>query len=147
MSIRLHDRLASEPGGTALVGAYGRGLSADWRRKQLEYTLAALLGGRACGFLASDARRARFGRWTQQGCKTRACARRLLDLYRRLAPFADVPDVLRNLARARHASGHIVELKPRYAGRCRRLCRFGGLFDAVLSVDEVGIFKTRACRL
>ncbi|KPP94200.1 MAG: 2-haloacid dehalogenase [Roseibaca calidilacus] len=88
-------QVASEPGGTALV-AHWPGLSADWRRKQLEYTWLRSLAGAHVDFwqVTQDALDWALDAAGLQDAGLRA---RLLDLYRRLAPFADVPDVLRNL--------------------------------------------------
>lgn len=130
---------ASEPGGSSLADHWPR-LSADWRRKQLEYTWLRSLAGAHVDFwqVTQDALD-----WALDaaGLDDAVLRARLLDLYRRLALFEEVPDVLRalqmkgvRLAILSNGSRDMLTDAVASAG-------LNGMFDAVLSVDEVGIFK------
>ena len=115
----------------------GAQLSQLWRAKQLEYTWQRSLMQRyapfsqitrealeyACSFLhlAFDAQKEKV----------------LMEEYRRLAPFADVPGALkmlkgRKLAILTNGSPDMIAPLVEHSGLA---------FDAVLSVDEVGVFK------
>jgi len=130
---------AREPGGAALA-AHWPLLSANWRRKQLEYTWLRSLAGAHADFwqITQDALD-----WALEAARLEDAAlrARLLDLYRRLDPFEEVPEVLRalqgqgmKLAILSNGSRDMLADAVASAG-------LDGVFDAVLSVDEVGIFK------
>lgn len=132
-------RAASEPGGAALAAAWP-GLSADWRRKQLEYTWLRSLAGAHVDFwqVTQDALD-----WAMEAASLDdpALRARLLDLYRRLDSFTEVPEVLRTLqgqgvrlAILSNGSRDMLDEAVASAG-------LDGMLDAVLSVDDVGIFK------
>ncbi|NBB97722.1 MAG: haloacid dehalogenase type II [Alphaproteobacteria bacterium] len=130
---------AGEPGGATLADHWPR-LSADWRRKQLEYTWLRSLAGAHVDFwqVTQDALDWALDAAGLQDAGLRA---RLLDLYRRLDPFPEVPEVLRDL------QGQGVRLAILSNGSQAMLADavasagLDGVFDAVLSVDDVGIFK------
>ncbi|WP_363320377.1 haloacid dehalogenase type II [Roseinatronobacter sp.] len=132
-------RAASEPGAGALA-AHWPTLSADWRRKQLEYTWLRSLAGAYVDFwqVTQDALD-----WALDaaGLDDPALRARLLDLYLRLDPFEEVPQVLNAL------QGQGVRLAILSNGSSGMLSEavtsagLDGVFDAVLSVDEVGIYK------
>ena len=115
-------------------------LSADWRRKQLEYTWLRSVAGAHVDFwqVTQDGLD-----WALEaaGLDDPALRARLLALYRRLAPFSEVPDVLRAL----RAQGMPLAILSN--GRADMLADavasagLEGVFDAVLSVDDVGVFK------
>lgn len=115
-------------------------LSGDWRRKQLEYSWLRTVAGAHVDFwqLTQDALD-----WAMaaRGLADAGLREELLGLYLRLAPFPEVTAVLQEL-RARemplailsNGSRHMLNEAVRGAG-------YDGLFDAVLSVDDVGAFK------
>ncbi len=115
-------------------------LAADWRRKQLEYSWLRTVAGAHVDFwqVTQDALD-----WALEasGLSEAGLRAEMLDLYRRLAPYPEVPDVLRDL-RARG-----VRLAILSNGSCAMLADavaaagLDGQFDAVLSVDAVGAFK------
>lgn len=132
-------RAASEPGG-AVLATHWPTVSADWRRKQLEYTWLRSLAGAHVDFwqITQDALD-----WALEaaGLDDPNLRARLLDLYRRLDPFAEVPQVLHalqgqgmRLAILSNGSSEMLAEAVSSAGLDR-------VFDAVLSVDDVGIFK------
>lgn len=130
---------AAELDGATLAAAWPR-LSADWRRKQLEYTWLRSLAGAHADFwqITQDALD-----WALEaaGLQDASLRARLLDLYRRLDTFAEAPEVLRGL----QAHGtRLAILSNGSAGMLAEAVASAGLdgvFDAVLSVDDVGIFK------
>lgn len=132
-------RAASEPG-DAVLTTHWPTVSADWRRKQLEYTWLRSLAGAHVDFwqITQDALD-----WALEaaGLDDPNLRARLLDLYRRLDPFAEVPQVLHalqgqgmRLAILSNGSSEMLAEAVSSAGLDR-------VFDAVLSVDDVGIFK------
>jgi 2-haloacid dehalogenase len=126
---------------TALAESFfpGRGtaLSAAWRGKQLEYTWQRSLMQRYAPF-SQVTREA-----LEYACSFLHLAfdspkeKALMEEYLRLAPFADVPAALKKLKGRKLAiltNGSPDMIAP--------LVEHSGLaFDAVLSVDEVGVFK------
>lgn len=115
-------------------------LSGDWRRKQLEYSWLRTVAGAHVDFwqVTQDALD-----WALEACgiSDAGLRKELLGLYLRLAPFPEVAAVLQDL-RARglplailsNGSRHMLDQVVSGAG-------FEGVFDAVLSVDDVGAFK------
>ncbi|HTS52446.1 MAG TPA: haloacid dehalogenase type II [Burkholderiales bacterium] len=119
----------------------GRGetLSRAWRSKQLEYTWLRSLMGRYEDFESVT------GAALAHCCNTlglrldAVAAQALLEQYRHLATFADVPPVLDSLRGTKLAilsngSPHMLLALVRNAG-------LEGLFQAVLSVDALRVFK------
>lgn len=115
-------------------------LSADWRRKQLEYTWLRTVAGAHVDFwqVTQDALD-----WALEaaGLDDAALRAELLALYRRLAPYPEVRAVLdalraRGVGLAILSNGSRAMLDDAVAA-----AGFTGLFDAVLSVDAVGAFK------
>lgn len=130
---------ATEPGAGALAEHWPR-LSADWRRKQLEYTWLRSLAGAHVDFwqVTRDALD-----WAMDAARLEDAAlrARLLDLYRRLATFEEVPEVLHTL-QARGLRLAILSNGSRdMLAEAVASAGLGGVFDAVLSVDKVGVFK------
>jgi 2-haloacid dehalogenase len=130
---------AAEPGGAALAAHWPQ-LSADWRRKQLEYTWLRSLAGAHADFwhVTQDALD-----WAMEAAQLddAALRGRLLDLYRRLDLFPDVPDML---AALQGQGMRLAILSNGSAGMLADAVTSAGLdgvFDAVLSVDRVGVFK------
>lgn len=66
---------------------------------------------------------------------------RLLDLYRRLAPFPEVPQVLRTLQDKGVRLAILSNGSEPMLADAVASAGLSGEFDAVLSVDAVGIFK------
>jgi 2-haloacid dehalogenase len=115
-------------------------LAAEWRRKQLEYTWLRTAAGAYADFwqVTQDALD-----WTLEALALQDPALRaeLLALYRRLAPYPEVPAVLQALRAcgtqlAILSNGSRVMLADAVTS-----AGFDGVFDAVLSVDAVGAYK------
>ena len=110
-------------------------LSQLWRAKQLEYTWQRSLMQRYVPF-SQVTREALEYSCAVLGLDSRAHAAALMDEYLRLAPFPEVPAALERLKvkRAILSNGSPDLLDP--------MVRNSGLrFDAVLSVDELKIYK------
>lgn len=131
--------VAEASSGAGWVAQWPR-LSADWRRKQLEYSWLRTVAEAHVDFwqVTQDALD-----WAMEavGLQDTGLRAELLALYRRLPPYPEVPGVLETL-RARGATLAILSNGSRgMLGDAVDSAGLGGLFDAVLSVDEVGAFK------
>jgi 2-haloacid dehalogenase len=116
-------------------------LTSIWRDKQLQYTWLRTLQGRYVDFwqVTGDALDFALDSLDLQNSVLRD---RLMDLYRVLAAFPEVPDLLRTLKQSGFktailSNGTAAMLDSAVAG-----AGLGALFDAVLSADAVGAFKT-----
>jgi 2-haloacid dehalogenase len=115
-------------------------LAAQWRRKQLEYTWLRTVAGAHVDFwqVTQDALD-----WALEllALDDPALRAELLALYRRLAPYPEVPAVLAQL-RARGLTLAILSNGARgMLADAVASAGFDGMFDAVLSVDAVGAYK------
>lgn len=133
---------AAEPGRERLAEIWPR-LAADWRQKQLEYTWLRAVADRHTDF------------WqvTQDGLDWALDAAglddpdlrdRLLQLYRNLSAYPEVPGVLSELKSRGLATGILSNGSPDMLDAAVQSARIGALLDAVLSVEEVGVFKPHA---
>ncbi len=116
-------------------------LTALWRDKQLQYTWLRTLQNRYADFWRVTGDALDFA-LESLGLEAPNLRERLMDLYLGLEPFPEVPEVLgalrsRGLQTAILSNGSPAMLETLVA-------RSGltGAFDAVLSVDAVGVFKT-----
>ena len=116
-------------------------LSAVWRDKQLQYTWLRTLQGEHADFwqVTGDALDYALEALeiSRPGLRSK-----LLDLYLKLGTFPEVTGVLRRLKAAgmktailSNGTPHMLKAAVDHAG-------IAGLFDEVLSVEEVGVFKT-----
>ena len=105
--------------------------------------VAARRPGPPCGFLAGHRRRARFRPGDAWG-STDAGAARAADesATSRSTSFPEVPEVLRRLkARGHAARRSCPTARPPCSMRPWSSARLDGLLDAVLSVEEAGVYK------
>jgi 2-haloacid dehalogenase len=115
-------------------------LSALWRDKQLQYTWLRAAQGRHADFLQVTADALDFTLETL--ALTRSALReRLLDLYLRLSPFPEVPEMLARVRAAGLATAILSNGTPAMLAAAVGAAELNDLFDAVLSVEEVGAFK------
>ena len=116
-------------------------LAAVWRDKQLQYTWLRTLQGAHADFwqVTGDALDFALGSLeiARSGLRTK-----LLDMYLKLETFPEVPGVLRSLRSAgmktailSNGTSHMLKAAVDHAG-------IAELFDEVLSVEQVGVFKT-----
>lgn len=133
---------ASEPANAAIADSWQK-LAEDWRLKQLEYSWLRAITGEHVDFwqLTEDGLD-----WAlaAQGLADPALRTRLLALYRKLAAYPEVPDVL---ARLRKRSIATAILSNGTLGMLTDAVQSAGIaqmLDDVLSVEAVGIFKPAA---
>lgn len=115
-------------------------LSALWRRKQLEYTWLRSLMGRHADFAQVTAEALDYA-LAAVGSADPDLRRRLLDMYRRLDAFGEVPEVLGRLRRAGLPTAILSNGSPAMLDSAVGSARLGDLLDMVLSVESVGIYK------
>lgn len=112
-----------------------------WRDKQLQYTWLRSLQGTYVDFwqITSDALD-----FTLDclGLATPALQERLMDLYMTLSAFPEVPDTLRRLKEAGFVTAILSNGSPTMLDAAVRGAGLERLFDEVLSVDDVKVFKT-----
>ncbi len=134
---------ATEPGFPALRENWPQ-LAAHWRTKQLQYTWL-----RAITQAHTD-----FWQVTQDGLDwaleatgldgDAALRARLLDLYRELPAYAEVPGMLAALKSAGMHCAILSNGSPDMLAAAVASAGIGGVLDDVLSVESVGVFKPDA---
>ena len=131
--------VAAQPGQEGFAAIWPK-VSADWRAKQLQYTWLRAITGDHCDF------------WqvTQDGLDWALAAAALndatlrctlLDLYRRLAAFPEVPAMLAALKSGGLETAILSNGSPGMLADAVGSAGIGDSLDAVLSVEDVGIFK------
>lgn len=124
----------------ATVGPQWERLSELWRIKQLEYSWTESLIGRHPDFWALTGR-ALDHAMAATGVPAGELRTQLLQSYGTLDAYPEVPEVLSAL-RARGARTAILSNgTPQMLADAVQAAGIGDLLDAVLSVEEVGIFK------
>ncbi|MFZ1965081.1 MAG: haloacid dehalogenase type II [Roseiarcus sp.] len=116
-------------------------LTALWRDKQLQYAWLRSLQGRYADFWQVTGDALDFA-LDSLGLDQPGVRERLMGLYRTLSAFPEVPAVLRALRRAGFATAILSNGSPAMLEEAVAAAGLGGLFDAVLSVDAVRVFKT-----
>jgi 2-haloacid dehalogenase len=124
---------------TDVLGDAGR-VSALWRDKQLQYTWLRAAQGRHADFWQVTGDALDFTLETL-GLEGPVLRERLMRLYLALEPFPEVPDVLATLRRAGLKTAILSNGTPAMLDAVVGRAGLGGMFDAVLSVEEVGVFK------
>jgi 2-haloacid dehalogenase len=123
-----------------VLGAKLEPLIALWRDKQLQYTWLR----------ASQNRHADFWQVTQDaldfaleslGISDAPLRDRLMQLYLRLEPFPEVPSVLAKLRRAGLKTAILSNGTPAMLDAIVQSASLAASFDAVLSVEQAGVFK------
>lgn len=116
-------------------------LTALWRDKQLQYTWLRTLQGRYADFwqVTSEALDFALEALNIQGTDLHA---RLMGLYLELAAFPEVPGVLAEVREAGFVTAILSNGTPAMLAAAVANANLAGLFDAVLSVDAVQVFKT-----
>mgnify|MGYP001282358233 CR=1 FL=1 len=115
-------------------------LSALWRRKQVEYTWLRSLMGVHADFAQVTAEALDYALATV-GIADAELRHRLLDTYRRLDAFKEVPEVLGRLRSAGLPTAILSNGSPAMLDSAVGSARLGDLLDMVLSVESVGIYK------
>jgi len=111
-----------------------------WREKQLEYTWLRTLENRYADFWQVTGEALDFA--LESLDLSPSLRERLMDLYLGLEPFAEVPAVLAALRAAGFKTAILSNGSPAMLEALVRRSGLEAMFDAVLSVDAVKVFKT-----
>lgn len=132
-------RLAREPGREALAAAALR-LAELWREKQLAYTWLRAAAGTHADFrrVTADALA-----WAleAEGMAEEGLQDALMSLYDRLDPYPEAEGTLRRLRERGHRTAILSNGTPAMLASAVESAGLGTHLDAVLSVEEVGVFK------
>ena len=135
-------RLAAEPGREALAAAAAR-LAADWRDKQLAYTWLRAVTGHHADFrqVTEDALR-----WALEaaGLADDGLRDELVALYDRLDAYPEAEGALARIKAEGRACAILSNGTPAMLASAVGSAGLGVHLDAVLSVEEVGVFKPHA---
>ena len=133
---------AGEPGREVFAGRWQE-VAEQWRRKQLAYSWLRQITGDYVDFwqVTQDALD-----WTLEatGLADEGLRARLLELYRQLDAYPEVPEVLRALNGTGRTCAILSNGAPEMLGAAVRSARLGGLLADVLSVDAIGVYKPDA---
>ena len=134
--------VAEEPGREALAAVWGQ-VAEDWRRKQLEYSWLRAVTGDYVPFwtLTMDGLD-----WAMEraGLDDPELRERLLAVYWELPAYPEVPRMLAELKAAGKTCAILSNGSPDMLEGAVDFAGVGLYLDAVLSVEEVGIFKPAA---
>jgi len=122
------------------LGDKADGVSAMWRTKQLEYTWLRSLMDRYVPFwqITGDALDYAFD---AHGVSDSALRDDLLNAYMQLDCYAEVPEVLARLKAGGMGTAILSNGSPEMLASAVTNSKLDDVLDAVLSVDELGIFK------
>jgi 2-haloacid dehalogenase len=123
-----------------VLGASAQRLTAVWRDKQLQYTWMRAAQRRYADFWQVTGDALDFTLETL-GLADPGLRDRLMQLYLKLDPFPEVPAVLRELRSAGFARAILSNGTPAMLAAAIDNAGLAGLFDQVLSVEMVGVYK------
>jgi 2-haloacid dehalogenase len=121
----------------------GLGITVMWRDKQLQYTWLRAIEGRHADFQQVTGDALDFALATL-GLTDTALRRRLMGLYMKLDAFPEVPETLWRLRSGGMRTAILSNGSPMMLQAAVESAGLIGLFDAVLSVEEVGVYKPHA---
>ena len=116
-------------------------LTTLWRDKQLQYTWLRTLENRYVDFWQVTAEALDFALESLE-LADRTVRDRLMELYLGLEPFPEVPGVLRALREAGFRTAILSNGSPSMLDALVGRSGLDAMFDAILSVDAVRVFKT-----
>ncbi len=122
------------------LGPNWHALSDLWRSKQLQYTWLRGLAGHHADFWQVTADALDFAMATLQ-IHDPALRDRLMNLYLSLSAYPEVPDTLRRLKDGGMKLAILSNGTPGMLASAVKNAGIADLFDAVLSVESVGVFK------
>jgi len=122
------------------IGADWERLSQIWRAKQLEYTWVCSLAGRPPTFREATEQALDYA-LAAVGLPEAGLRARLLDAYRTLKAYPEVPRVLTALKSSGASVSILSNGDPDMLDEAVTSAGLSGAFDAVISVSEAGIFK------
>ena len=124
----------------AAIGPGAAELSRNWRLKQLEYSWIRAVMGRHADFWAVTGDALDFV-LRAAGLADPGLRERLMQAYRGLDAYPEVPDMLRRLKAAGMRTAILSNGAPSMLADAVRSAGLGALIDAMLSVEEVGVYK------
>jgi len=136
----LFDYASAAAGCRDVLGERHGPLTTLWRDKQLQYTWLRALQGRHIDFWQVTCDALDFALETL-GLDDPPLRARLMDLYRTLDVFAEVPAVLKQLKVAGLKTAILSNGSPDMLDAAVNKAGIGDLLDAVLSVELVGVYK------
>ncbi|MCM2306727.1 MAG: haloacid dehalogenase type II [Sulfuritalea sp.] len=122
------------------LGDRWQALSDLWRTKQLQYTWLRGLGGHHADFWQVTGDALDFAMSTL-GIQDDTLRARLMDLYLRIAAYPEVPAMLAELKSRGIKLAILSNGTPRMLAAAVANSGIAQYFDAVLSVEQVGVFK------
>jgi len=123
-----------------VLGEAADKLTALWRDKQLQYTWLRAAQCRHADFWQVTGHALDFALETLDIAKP-SLRERLMALYLTLEPFPEVPNVLMQLKQAGLRTAILSNGSPRMLDAAVRGAHLEELLDAILSVEEVGVYK------
>lgn len=123
-----------------LLGDRADAVSALWRARQLEYSWVSSLAGRYRDFWGLTQEALDFA-LAAHGVDDPPLRASLLDAYLSLEPYPEVPGTLARLREMGVRSAILSNGSPAMLERAVKSAALGDLLDAVLSVDEVRVYK------
>jgi len=136
----LFDFAAAARGCRDLLGDDIDRLTGLWREKQLQYTWLRAVQGRHEDFWQVTGDALDFALETL-GIDKPGLRERLMTLYLTLDAFPEVPAVLKRLKQAGLQTAILSNGSPKMLDAIVKGANLVGLIDAVLSVEEVGVYK------
>ncbi len=136
----LFDFAAAAGGCADVLGDAVHALTALWREKQLQYTWLRAAQGQHADFWQVTGDALDFALETL-AIEKPGLRHRLMTLYLTLVAFPEVPDVLNRLRRAGLRTAILSNGSPTMLHSAVKGAGLTGLLDAVLSVEEVGVYK------
>src|SRR5664279_2542057 len=122
------------------LGTRWEAFSDLWRTKQLQYTWLRGLSGRHADFWQVTGDALDFAMDSLQ-LEDRGLRSRLMDRYLSLSAFPEVPATLQRLKDAGMKLAILSNGTPTMLESAARNARITAMFDAVISVEEVGVYK------
>lgn len=122
------------------LGSSGDKLNLLWREKQLQYSWLRALEGRHADFWQVTGDALDFA-LESLGLADGNLRDRLMESYLTLEAFPEVPDVLARLKQQGIKTAILSNGSPKMLEAAVRNARLEPLLDAVLSVEEVGVYK------
>ncbi|SKA24904.1 2-haloacid dehalogenase [Enhydrobacter aerosaccus] len=137
----LFDFASAAAGCADVLGDKTSALTALWRDKQLQYTWLRTLQGAHADFwrVTRDALEYALD---ALDLRDAALPDRLMSLYLNLQAFPEVPETLRRLKAAGIKAAILSNGTPKMLDAVVSNAGLGDLFDHVISVEAVGVFKT-----
>jgi 2-haloacid dehalogenase len=115
-------------------------LTALWRDKQITYTWLRAVQGRHADFWQVTGEGLDFA-LAAMGREDPALRERLMNLYLTLAPFPDAIETLRRVRASGMRTAILSNGSPAMLAPLVEAAGIGDLLDAVMSVEEAGVFK------